>query len=207
MSDEQRTEEWFAKRCGKFTGSRFVDVMAKSKRDGKPLKAYSDLVWDLVVERMTGQAQDGVDSFAMRHGRDVEPYARQEYELVTGLAVEQIDFVQHPEYSFVGCSPDGLIGDDGGLEMKCPKDSAIHLQRFLDGMGDEFIPQVQGCLWVTGRDWWDWVSYDPRMPESHRLLRLRIERDDKYIKTLEESVLAAESEVLSIIEQLNRKAA
>lgn len=207
MSDEQRTEEWFAKRCGKFTGSRFVDVMAKSKRDGKPLKAYSDLVWDLVVERMTGQAQDGVDSFAMRHGRDVEPYARQEYELVTGLAVEQIDFVQHPEYSFVGCSPDGLIGDDGGLEMKCPKDSAIHLQRFLDGMGDEFIPQVQGCLWVTGRAWWDWVSYDPRMPESHRLLRLRIERDDKYIKTLEESVLAAESEVLSIIEQLNRKAA
>lgn len=207
MSDLQRTEEWFADRCGKFTASRFVDVMARSKKDGKPLKACSDMIWQIVVERMTGQPSDSVDSYAMRWGREVESYAREAYEFETGLIVTESGFMQHPEYQFVGCSPDGLVGADGGLEMKCPKDSAIHLQRYIDGIGDEFMPQVQGCMWVTGRKWWDWVSYDPRMPESHRLLTIRVERDDSYIDKLKEAVIEANHAAELLIKQLGKKAA
>lgn len=199
MSEElQRTEEWFAKRCGKFTGSRFADVLATSAKTGKKLKAYTDLIWALAVERITGQVDQSLDSYALRWGRDLEDFARQEYELVTGNIVEQVDFVDHPELPFVGCSPDGLVGDDGGLEMKCPKDSAIHLQRFDDGVPDEFKPQIQGCLWVTGRKWWDFVSYDPRMPEHLRLLKIRVERDEAFIANLAKEVALAEEEVAKI---------
>lgn len=209
MSDapvEQRSTEWFAKRCGKFTGSRFADVMARSKKDGKPLKAYQDLIWRIVVERMTNEVAEGADSYSMRWGREVEEFAREEYELLTGNQVEKIDFIPHPQFAFVGCSPDGLVGD-GGLELKCPKDSAVHLSRYLDGVPEEYVPQVQGCMWVTGRDWWDFVSYDPRMPESHRLLRIKVQRDQQYIDKLQASVIEAEAKVQELYNQLMRKVA
>lgn len=204
---EQRTPEWYAKRCGKFTGSRFVDVMARSKSTGKPLKAYDDLIWQLVVERMTGVQDEGFDSYATRWGQDVEDFARQEYELTSGVQVEQVDFIDHPKFSFVGCSPDGLVRVDGGLEIKCPKDSAVHLERFLSGVPEEYKPQIQGGLWVTGREWWDFVSYDPRMPESHRLLVIHVERDEEYIAKLEAAVLEAEKLVVARLAEIMKKAA
>jgi hypothetical protein len=107
---EQGTPEWFAKRCGKFTGSRFAAVMARSKTTGKPLKAYDDLIWQLVVERLTGSQDEGFDSYATRWGKDLEGYARQEYELTSGMMVVEVDFIDHPTLPFVGCSPDGLAG-------------------------------------------------------------------------------------------------
>lgn len=204
---EQQSPEWFARRCGKFTGSRFADVMAMNKRTGAPLKSYNDLIWQIVVERLTGEPTEGVDSYSLRWGRDLEDFARQEYELVTGNAVEQIDFIDHPLFSFVGCSPDGLIGDEAGLEIKCPKSSAIHLQRFLSGVPDEYVPQIQGGMWVTGRKRWDFVSYDPRFQESHRLLVIQVDRDDEYIKQLEMAVLQAEKTAVGLLEQLTKKAA
>jgi predicted phage-related endonuclease len=204
MAEEQRTPEWFAKRCGKFTGSRFADVMARSKKDGKPLKAYNDLIWQIVVERMTGTVAEGADSYSMRWGRDVEGFAREEYELLTGMQVEQIDFIEHQDFAFVGCSPDGLVGD-GGLELKCPKDSAIHLERFLSGVPEEYIPQVQGCMWVTGRQWWDFASYDPRMPETHRILRITVQRDQDYIDKLQSAVIEADAKVKELYEQIMKK--
>lgn len=202
MSEQQRTQEWHQARCGRFTGSRFVDVMATSKRDGKKLKAWSDLVWSIVVERLTGVQDEGPNAYALQWGVDVEPFAREAYEFASGNIVKESGFIVHPSYDFVGCSPDGLIGSDGGIEMKCPKDSSIHLMRFIDGMPDEYRPQVQGCMWVTGREWWDFVSYDPRMPEKHRLFRQTFERDEAYIKLLEESVLEAEAEVNRITSEL-----
>ena len=198
---EQRTQEWFAKRLGKFTGSRFADVLAVSKRDGKKLKAYGDLIWSIAVERISGQVDETMDSYSLRWGRDLEDFARQEYELSTGNVVEQVDFIEHPSIPYVGCSPDGLVGSDGGVEIKCPKDSAIHLQRFDNGLPDEFKPQVQGCLWVTGRAWWDFISYDPRMPDHLRLLTMRVPRDEAYITELNLAVNAAELEVLKITER------
>lgn len=205
---EQRSDDWFAERAGKFTGSRFVDVLARNKKTGEPLKCYRDLIWQLVVERLTGQPKDSVDGIALKWGRDVEPYAREAYEFETGLIVIESGFVTHPKYDFVGASPDGLVGADGGLEMKCPKDSAIHLERFESGMDEqEFMPQVMGCLWVTGRQWWDWVSYDPRMPEEFRLYRQRVTRDEEYINKLEAAVLAAEAMVQDKLLELQGKAA
>lgn len=208
MSEElQRTDQWMADRAGKFTASRFVDVIARNKKTGEPLKAYHDMIWQVATERMTEQPTEGPSAFALQWGIDVEPYAREAYELETGLVVNQSGFIQHPEYPFAGCSPDGLIGNDGGLEMKCPKSPIIHLQRFIDGVPEEYIPQIQGCLWVTGRKWWDFVSYDPRQRPSHRLLRIRVERDEAFIQRLEECVIEAESAAIILLEKLEKVAA
>lgn len=203
MSDEQRTQEWHQIRAGKFTASRFADVMARNKRTGEPLKAYHDLIWQVVTERMTGMPTEGPTGYALQWGTDAEPYARESYELETGNLVEESGFIVHPAFDFAGCSPDGLVGDDGGLEMKCPKDSSVHLARFLDGLPEEYIPQIQGCMWVTGRKWWDFVSYDPRQPDTHRLLRIRVERDDEYIAKLSSEIIVADSKARVLVEQLN----
>lgn len=208
MSDElQRTEEWHQARCGKFTGSRFVDVMARNKKTGEPLKAYHDLIMDIVVERMTQKPIEGPTGYALQWGTDVEPFAREAYELETGLSVVESGFIVHPLHDFAGCSPDGLVGDDGGLEMKCPKSSAIHLERFIEGVPAEYVPQIQGCMWVTGRRWWDFVSFDPRMPESHQLFVRRVERDESYINKLAIAVLEAEQLVVERMAEIMKKAA
>lgn len=205
-SSVQGTDQWLLDRAGKFTGSEFESVLGR-KKDGTPLKARQDLIWQVAVERLTGLPEVGPDSFSLRWGKDVEPYAREAYELDTGLLVVQSPFVKHPRFPFAGCSPDGLVGTDGGIEMKCPKSSAIHLARFVDGMPAEHVAQVQGAMWVTGRAWWDFVSYDPRFKDEHRLYRLRVTRDEAYIKKLEEEVIKAEAEVQVLIEKLSRRAA
>lgn len=209
MADEieQGSNEWLKLRAGKFTGSKFADVLARNKRTGEPLKAYHDLIWDIVVERMTGEPVEGPSGYALQWGSDVESFAREAYELETGNAVTESGFILHPDFEFVGCSPDGLIGDDKGLEMKCPRSSAVHLERFVSGVPDEYIPQIQGCMWVTGRTSWDFVSYDPRMPESHRILIINVLRDDDYIAILEYAVCEAELKVIELQSQIMKKAA
>lgn len=204
---EQGSDEWMRLRAGKFTGSRFVALTARNKKTKEKLKSFSDAVWDAVVERMTGKPQDSATSYSMQWGSEVEAFAREAYELKTGNSVIEVPFIDHPVYPFAGCSPDGLIGDDGGLEIKCPKDSAVHLERFLSGVPEEYIPQVQGCMWVTGRAWWDFASFDPRMPESHQLLIIRVERDESFIAHLEASVLEAEAEAVALLDNLMKKAA
>ena len=208
MSDDlQRTADWHADRAGKWTGSKFVDVLARNKKTGEPIKAYHDLIWQVVVERMTGQAIEGPTGQALAWGTEVEPYAAEAYEMNTGNVITKAAFIKHPEFPFVGCSPDGLIGSEGGIEMKCPKDSRIHLERFITGMPDEIRPQVQGCMWVTGRKWWDFVSYDPRMQERHRFLKIRVNRDDTFIAQLQAAVLEAEVAAQELQAKLERIAA
>lgn len=208
MSDDlQRTEDWHADRAGKWTGSKFVDVLARNKKTGEKLKAYYDLIWQVVVERVTGKAVEGPTGVALAWGVEVEPYAAEAYELETGNVIVKAGFIKHHEFDFAGCSPDGLIGEDGGLEMKCPKDSKVHLERFISGVPDEYRPQIQGCMWVTGRSWWDFVSFDPRMPESHRFLRIRVYRDNAFIANLQAAVLEAEAEAQELHAKLLRIAA
>lgn len=208
MNDDlQRTEQWHADRCGKFTGSRFVDVLARNKRTGEKLKAWHSLCWQVACERLTGIQEEGPDGFALKWGREVEPFAAEAYEFETGNIITPTGFIAHPDYLMAGCSPDGLVGTDGGLEMKSPKSSLVHLERLVSGIPDEHIPQVQGCMWVTGRAWWDFVSYDPRMPEEHRIFIQRIERDESYIKALAEAVLEAEARVQEILDQLAKRVA
>lgn len=206
---EQRTDEWHALRAGKFTGSRFADVLAINEKTGRPLKARQDLIWQIAAERMSGKPKDSISSQAMAWGTDVEPFAREAYELETGNAVVEEGFVLHPQFgAFCGVSPDGLVGQDGGIEIKCPKDPAIHLARFIDGVPAEYVPQIQGCLWVTGRQWWDFLSYDPRFSGTpYEMLRIRVERDEAFIKNLERAVLQAEAEVQALITELRKRVA
>lgn len=205
--DLQRTESWHADRAGKWTGSKFVDVITRNKKTGEPLKAYFDLIWQVVVERMTGRAVEGATGQALAWGQEVEPYAAEAYELETGNVIVPAGFIKHPSFPFVGASPDGLVGDDGGLELKCPKDSKVHLERFLTGVPDEYRPQIQGCMWVTGRSWWDFASFDPRMPETHRFLRIRVKRDEAFIAQLQAAVLEAEVAAQELQAKLTRIAA
>lgn len=204
IAPDQRTEGWYLDRSGKFTGSVFVDLLAENGK-GEPLKSYYTLINRIIGERLTGQYQDtGMDSYSLKHGREMEPYANERYELETGELVIHTGFINHPTISFAGASPDGLVGIDGGIEIKCPKNWDIHLARFETGMDEEFMPQVQGCLWVTGRKWWDWVSFDSRVPEHLQFYRQRIYRDEVYIAKLERKVLLAESEVRTRLKKFEK---
>ena len=202
--NEQGSAEWLAERAGKWTGSKFADIMARDKRTGKPLKSRSDAIWQVVVERMTGIPVEGPVGYALQWGSDVEGFAREAYELETGDVVQQVGFIQHPDFPSVGASPDGLIGTDGGLELKCPRSSAIHLERFLSGVPAEYIPQIQGCMWVTGRSWWRFCSYDPRMPESHQLLQILVPRDEMIIAQIADAVIGAEQDARELQARLER---
>lgn len=184
--NEQGSEAWAKERAGHCTASCFADALAKIKT-GEAADRRNYRV-QLVTERMTGLPCSGFKSKAMQWGIDQEPLARLAYELHTGEPCITTGFHRHPSIDWVGCSPDGLVGDKGLAQFKCPE-SHTHMQYWLDGvMPAEYKAQVQGEMWVTGREWSDFVSFDPRFPESHQLLIVRVQRDDAYIATLEAEV-------------------
>lgn len=205
-SNSQRSEGWHADRCGHATASNFADIIALGK-NGKPLKARDDYLMRLVTERITNTQDSGLDSFAMKWGRDCEPFARTAFEAETGLIVTESPFVRHPNIPWVGCSPDGLVGDDAGYESKCPKNSTVHLDTIRNGMPSEHSAQVQGCMFVTGRKSWWYVSFDPRMPQHLRLYYEEVKRDEEYIARLEKEILGFLKEVAEQVEFFKRKAA
>jgi len=186
---DQGTENWLRERAGHATASCFSDILAVSKRDGTPLKAREDYLMKLVCERLTSEPEQSLNSFALSWGTDAEPFSRKEYELHTGSIVNEVGFKKHPNFPWVGASSDGLVGDKGGIEIKCPYNSSVHLKTIECGMPEAHIPQVQGQIWVLGLDWIDFVSYDPRMPLSLKIYIQRIHRDQKYIDTLQKEVL------------------
>jgi putative phage-type endonuclease len=202
---EQGSSEWLAQRAGHATASRFKDVLAKIKT-GEAATRRNYRV-QLVTERLTGQPCETYTNAAMQWGTDQEPAARSAYEAHTGDLVEQAVFILHPGMAWAGASPDGLIGDDGGIEIKCPYQSTVHVETLQGGMPSEHMPQVQGVMWITGRQWVDFVSYDPRMPEHLQLYVQRIARDEKYIAELEKAVVAFLGEVSVMHQQLMKKAA
>lgn len=200
----QGSQEWLAARAGKATASRFKDVLATIKSgeaaDRRNYRAQ------LVVERLTGQPASSFQNEAMRWGTENEPFARIAYEAQTGVIVIEHGFIDHPAL-VAGVSPDGLIGEDGGIEIKCPFQSAVHIETLQAGMPSGHMAQVQGAMWITDRKWWDFVSYDPRMPESLQLYVERIQRDDKFIEKLEKEVTAFLAEVDQTVNELMKKAA
>lgn len=199
----QGSDEWFAERCGFATASRFKDVLAKVKSgEAAGRRNYRA---QLVCERLTGRPAESYTNAAMEWGTATEPVARMAYEARTGNIVIETGFIKH-DLIPAGASPDGLVGDDGMTEFKCPN-TATHIDTLLKGMSPDHMPQVQGQMWITGRQWVDFVSFDPRLPERMQLHIQRIERDAEYIKTLEAEVIAFLSEVFDTIEQLEKKAA
>lgn len=201
----QGSQEWLDERLGFATASCFADILAVSK-SGAPLKGREDYLMKLVTERLYQRATESATSQAMQWGKEAEPLARAAYEARTGLIVIESNFVKHPTIPFVGCSPDGLIDADGGYESKCPANSAIHMATWRDGMPKAHTAQVQGCMWVTGRKWWDFISYDPRATPEFRLYVQRIERDEKFIAHLEAEIVKFLGEVEAQIQSLKKAA-
>ena len=201
---DQRSDDWYAARCGKATASRFRDVMARLK-NGSPAADRQRYLTELVVERLTGQPATGYENAAMRWGTEQEAAARAAYEQRTGEVVDETGFVAH-DVLMAGCSPDGLIDWEGLIEIKCPFNSATHIETLLNGMPAEHMPQIQGQMWITGREWCDFVSYDPRMPAELQLHVQRIHADPKAIADLAFGVSAFLKEVGAQVEALRRLA-
>ena len=175
---EQRSDEWFAVRCGKVTASRVSDVIAKTKSGWGASRA--NYMAQLIAERLTGEVADSYSNSAMQWGTDHEDEARTAYEFYQNAKVQKIGFVQHQNLES-GASPDGLVEDDGLTEIKCPN-TATHIQTLLDQkIPRKYETQMLWQLECTGRKWCDFVSYDPRMPEDLKLFVKRFERDDERL--------------------------
>jgi len=200
MTIEQGTPEWFALRLGKVTASRITDVLAKVKTGEAVTR--EDYRTELVVQRLTNKPSETFTNPAMEHGVAYEPIARITYEEKASVFVEQVSFVDHPTIEWFGCSPDGLVGEDGLIEIKCPS-SKNHIKYLLGGKPPaKYVPQMQCQMAVTGRKWCDFVSYDPRLPEDLQLFVVRLERDEEYIKSMESEVQKFLSEVDEMVTKL-----
>ena len=184
---EQRTEEWFAARLGKVTASKIADVMAKTKTGyGATRTKYMDQLLDEIV---TGQPTSGFTNAAMQHGIDTEPKARAAYELITGNEVVEVGFVDHPTILQAGASPDGLVGDDGMLEIKCPNTST-HRSFLVSGKIDRrYMLQMQWQMACCDRQWCDFVSFDDRLIDGSKHCKIvRVGRDADLIAEITEEV-------------------
>jgi hypothetical protein len=185
---QQGTDEWRAARAGIATASEFGCILAKARSGNDEATTRRNYRVRLVVERLAGKPlEGGFATFATRQGTEREPLAREAYEVRTGNLVQEVGVCLHDELA-CGASPDGLVNDDGGVEIKCPE-LAAHLD-YLRRKDEppEYRAQIQGNLWITGRAWWDFVSFNPDFPPHLQLLVRRVPRDDKYIAGLEFNV-------------------
>lgn len=198
----QGSAEWFAQRAGKVTASRVADVIAKTKTGWGASRA--NYAAQLVAERLTGNVEPTFTNAAMQWGTDKEPEAREAYEFHAGVFVDQVGMIDHPKIAMTGASPDGLVGDDGLVEIKCPN-TATHIETLLSGkVPAKYVTQMAWQMACTGRAWCDFVSFDPRMPEHMRLFVQRVDRDDTLIETLEAEVSAFLTEVSETVASLTR---
>ena len=182
----QGSPEWHALRLGKVTASRIADVVVRTKTGYGASRA--NYMAELITERLTGVPQDTYVSAAMQWGKDHEEEARTAYEFDTDTAVELVGFVGHPAIQFAGASPDGFVGSHGLVEMKCPN-TATHIDTLISNtMPSKYTLQMQFQMACTGRNWCDYVSYDPRVPERMRLFVRRLARDPLIINDLEKEV-------------------
>ena len=185
---EQRSDQWHAARCGSLGASQIADAISKSK-DGKAFGSTSaNLRAKLVVERLTGIQEDSFKSAAMQHGIDNEEAARLAYEARTGAFVTEVGLYKHPFLEGTHASPDGLVGEDGLVEIKCPN-SATHIDTLKTGkVPTKYVYQMQWQMRCTDRQWCDFVSFDSRLPENLRLFVKRIHRDAEMLAKLEADV-------------------
>lgn len=192
---------WLLDRTGKFTASRASDLMAKTKSG--PSASRGNLIALLAVERLTGQPVETYQNAAMQRGIETEAEARDAYSFAKGVAVDEAGFVPCADLPNTGCSPDGLVGEDGLVEIKCPASMAKHLDALRTGAhAVEYRWQLQHQLMVTGRAWVDAASYDPRFPEHLQLAVKRVERDEAAIAELRAEITKADAEVTALVEEL-----
>jgi putative phage-type endonuclease len=196
---EQRTEEWFAARCGKVTASRVADIIAKTKTGASASR--ENYLAQLVCERMTGKPAESYSNSAMQWGTDTEPFARAAYEARMDLLVTEVGFIDHPWIPMSGASPDGLA-NEGMVEIKCPN-TATHIDTLLSQtVPAKYITQIMSQMSSADRPWCDFVSFDPRLPERHQLFIKRITYDPEMVNLLENSVIQFLGDVDLKIQQL-----
>jgi len=202
---EQRSEEWFAARLGKVTASKVSDVMARTKSG--PAAARTNYMMTLLCERLTGKREDFYVNAAMQRGTDMEPAARSVYEAECGLLVVECGLVNHPSIISFGASPDGLVGDTGLLEIKCPN-TATHIEFLRTGKPDgKYQWQMLAQMACTGREWCDFVSFDDRLPAALQYSCIRFERDDARIKEMESEIINFLCELSALEEEMTRRMA
>ena len=189
----QGSDEWLESRLGRPTASNFGRLITPTGKASTSAQGYID---ELVAQRITGEIPEFFKSAAMERGNELEPAAKALYEFTNDIEVKEVGLCLHDRYE-CGASPDGLVGDDGGLEIKSPLPHT-HVSYLRDGgIPAKYIPQVQGCLWITEREWWDFMSYHPSMED----LIVRVYRDNAYITKLAEQVIRA----VEIIETESKK--
>jgi len=200
----QGSDEWRQQRCGMLTASRIGDIRARIKSGWGASRA--NLLAQLVCERLTGKPVESFESVDMRRGTELEPLARAAYEARTGYMVERAEFTIHPMFEWLGASPDGLIGADGLVEIKC-LNAANHIA-MLQGAGhSKYIDQVQTQLLCTGRQWCDLAFWHPDFPAHLQLKVIRIEADEAYQKQIATDAVQFMTEVAESVEQLKKVAA
>lgn len=198
-SNIQGSDAWLKSRVGIVTTSRFADIMTKIKY-GEAAARYNYKA-EIIAERLTGLPTESFTSGAMQWGIDHEAEARAIYATITGKEVTETGLVKHKTIK-AGASPDGLVGSDGLIEIKCPN-TATHIMTLLSEVAPKkYYAQMQGQMWITGRKWCDFVSYDPRLDPKRAIFITRVERDDDYIESLEDAVLDFLEEVDELITQL-----
>jgi putative phage-type endonuclease len=197
---KQGTDAWHQARLGKVTASKVADVMAKTKSG--PSASRTNYMMELLCQRLTGAREEGYQNAAMQRGTNLEPIARIAYEAAEGVLVDQVGFVIHPSIPEFGASPDGLVGKDGLIEIKCPN-TAQHVDFLRTGRPDgKYIWQMQAQIACAERDWCDFVSYDDRLPEALQYKRVRIMRDSAKIAEMETEIRAFLAELDALVIEL-----
>lgn len=200
---EQNSAEWLAARCGSLGASSIADMVAKT-RTGWGASRFN-LAARIVCERLTGTPQDSYTNAAMQWGHDTEPQARAMYEFMRDVAVQQVGLVLHPSINKSHASPDGLVGDDGLIEIKCPN-TATHIETLLsEDVEGKYVKQMQWQMACCGRAWCDFVSFDPRLPAEMQMFVQRVPRDDEFIAELEREARLFLAEIDKTISTLSDK--
>jgi putative phage-type endonuclease len=200
---EQGSEAWQKIRLGKVTASRMADVIARTKSGYGASRA--NYLAELVAERLTGVPAEHYQNAAMIWGTEKEPDARAAYSFYANAEIELVGFIQHPTIAMSGCSPDGFVGSDGLVELKCPNTSAM-IELLRGGtIPDKYICQMFWQMSCCGRQWCDFVAYDPRLPPHMQLFVQRIQRDNRLIKGLEAEVIKFLAELDATIADLNAR--
>lgn len=200
MSAAQGTAEWKAERCGCVTASRLSDLMAKTKTGWGASRA--NYMGEIVAERMTGKPAEHFTNAAMQWGNDHEAEAREIYAFTVGADVAEVGFVLHPSIAMTGASPDGLVGDVGLVEIKCPN-TATHIETLRGGsVPGKYALQMQWQMECTGRSWCDFVSFDPRMPDEMQVFIRRLHRDNAALNDIRTAVVGFLAEADAIVEEL-----
>ena len=208
---EQRSDEWFLERCGSLGGGTIGQALARLKRGsgdrgrGERTKAALDLMYELAAERVTGRPAKRVN--ALQWGLEHEDEARAAYAFLTNMPIVQVGLIPHPSIAHAHASPDALVGDEGGLEIKCPT-SGVHLQTLTaDAIPEEHLPQIFWNMACSGRAWWDFLSYDPRFPEGLQFFVKRAYRDEEVIALMEAEASAFLAEIDEKLARLNLREA